>query len=98
MRRAWCRLLALSGGATRGSSLVRIGGRLCGNYHIEKMYKMQFLETESATILSTSSVSEGRNSIKILLVSRKASAFSHSLEATRTSAVKLGRNQRGPSF
>jgi hypothetical protein len=62
MRRAWCRLLALSGGATRGSSLVRIGGRLCGNYHIEKMYKMQFLETESATTLSASSVSEATQS------------------------------------
>ena len=38
------------------------GPRLCENYHIEKMYKMQFLETESATTLSASSVSEATQS------------------------------------
>ena len=71
---------------------VRFRGRLCESYHIEKMYKMQFLETESATTLSASSVSEATQSIKILLVPRNASEFSHGLGALLSRAGSwLGR-------
>ena len=42
--------------------LAGLPAHLWENYHIEKMYKMQFLETESATTLSASSVSEATQS------------------------------------
>ena len=61
------------------------GPRLCENYHIEKMYKMQFLETGVGHHVVSIISLRGDAIASRFSVSQKASEFSHGLDPFPTS-------------